>query len=401
MVKSLTLVLILFCVKYTFGQDFFEKGYFINDTSKIECLVKNLDWKNNPRKFEYKILDIDFSKSIGIESVKEFGIYSTQTKYVKAIVKIDKSVQEIGTLSKDKNPEWKIDTLFLKAMIDGEASLYFYKSPSKLLFFYKLPDSDFQQLIYKKYLLADGAIAKNNMFRQQLWLDLKCEKINLVELERLSYNKSQLQAVFINYNQCVGKEVVNYLPNSNKKSSPKINVRVTPGFNRSAFSITYSNKDETMNLSTWGLRLGLEFEYIFPGNNKRWAFVFEPTFQSFVSDGLMGNVRTYVKYAAIEFPLGIRYSFINQKPKFYVNAFYNPNLSLDFNSNVRYGMMKIPVYSSPNFALGLGFQSKFASVELRYYTGRDLVFDQPEWQSNYTRIAFILGLRLKDLKRGK
>ena len=32
------------------------KGYYINDSNqKINCLIRNVDWRNNPKEFEYKI----------------------------------------------------------------------------------------------------------------------------------------------------------------------------------------------------------------------------------------------------------------------------------------------------------------------------------------------------------
>ena len=36
----------------------FEKGYYIdNSNQKVDCLIKNVDWKNNPTSFEYKLSD--------------------------------------------------------------------------------------------------------------------------------------------------------------------------------------------------------------------------------------------------------------------------------------------------------------------------------------------------------
>ena len=53
--KSLTVIMLLFLiVTESFGQIKYEKGYFINnENKKIECLIKNKDWKNNPSEFSY------------------------------------------------------------------------------------------------------------------------------------------------------------------------------------------------------------------------------------------------------------------------------------------------------------------------------------------------------------
>lgn len=52
-------LLLLLALKFSFvvnAQINFEKGYFIsNDNEKIECLIKSIDWKNNPTEFKYKL----------------------------------------------------------------------------------------------------------------------------------------------------------------------------------------------------------------------------------------------------------------------------------------------------------------------------------------------------------
>ena len=66
----------------SYSQISFEKGYYIdNDNKKINCLIKNIDWMNNPTEFEYKLPENDNSKRITIRSVKEFGVYNS-SKYI-------------------------------------------------------------------------------------------------------------------------------------------------------------------------------------------------------------------------------------------------------------------------------------------------------------------------------
>ena len=73
---------LLFCIVALIGincysQISFEKGYYINNSNqKVNCLIKNYDWKNNPIDFEYKILETDQEKKASLKSIKEFGIYN-------------------------------------------------------------------------------------------------------------------------------------------------------------------------------------------------------------------------------------------------------------------------------------------------------------------------------------
>ncbi len=92
----------------------FEKGYFINNSGdKTECLIKNIDWKNNPTEFLYKLLENDTPKTATIEMVKEFGINNI-SKYSRANVNIDRSSEMADKLSTNKSPVFNEEQLFLK-----------------------------------------------------------------------------------------------------------------------------------------------------------------------------------------------------------------------------------------------------------------------------------------------
>ena len=56
MKKKLFFLLTIILSLNSYSQVSFEKGYHIdNNDQKISCLIKNLDWKNNPTKFEFKL----------------------------------------------------------------------------------------------------------------------------------------------------------------------------------------------------------------------------------------------------------------------------------------------------------------------------------------------------------
>ncbi|HEB62201.1 MAG TPA: hypothetical protein ENI82_03520, partial [Bacteroidetes bacterium] len=81
----------LFLLFYSdmFSQILFEKGYFIdNKGNKIECLIKNVDWVDNPDQFEYKINIESKSKIAKIENVQEFEIYNF-SKFKRFFIELD------------------------------------------------------------------------------------------------------------------------------------------------------------------------------------------------------------------------------------------------------------------------------------------------------------------------
>ena len=168
-------IVLNFCLcSATLAQIRFEPGYFIaNDGLRTDCQIRNVDWKNNPLAFKFMRPGSDAIESGTIASIKEFGILEGPV-YRRFEVMIDKSTEELDALSSSRNPEFVLDTLFLKVLVQGKARLYQYER--KLLrFFYSVDQDTAQQLVYKMYQMPDGKVARNETYKQQVVSYLKCE----------------------------------------------------------------------------------------------------------------------------------------------------------------------------------------------------------------------------------
>ena len=151
MKKQLLLLLCLVFTANAYTQIVFEKGYYINNADeKVECLIKNIDWRNNPTEFEYQLNENSEKKKVTIETVQEFGITGI-SKYVRSTVNIDRSSSDVHDLSDEKKPIFKEETLFLKVLIDGKANLYEYIDGSLSRYFYNKKNTPIEQLIHKNY----------------------------------------------------------------------------------------------------------------------------------------------------------------------------------------------------------------------------------------------------------
>lgn len=113
----------LFCVAISHAQMIFEKGYFINNAGvKTSCYVE--DAKKTPEELHYKIQsDTEEILSKNITEIQEFGIDSSMT-FRRFKVRIDRSSDDVNKLGKSKSPVFSEETLFLKLLVSGEASLY-------------------------------------------------------------------------------------------------------------------------------------------------------------------------------------------------------------------------------------------------------------------------------------
>ncbi|MCR6639838.1 MAG: PorT family protein [Sporocytophaga sp.] len=391
------LLLLLFVSFHSYSQIKFEKGYFIDsENQKTECLIKDSDWRNNPLKFKYKLGETDEVKEEDISSVTEFCIYNG-AKYVRANVKIDRSSQELSSLSNKRNPEYVEEQLFLRVVEEGAATLYSYRDPGISKLFYKVNNLPIEQLVYKEYYTADGFIATNAMFRQQLFLNVNCNKsISANALENISYKEKELEKYFQKYNECMGDTI----PKQVKKKRDLFNLRITPGFSYSTFSLkdNFYKIDFDKKLT---FRVGLQTEFVLPFYKNKWSVIFEPTYQYFNSKGKnSSNDLGKIKYSCIEFPIGIRhYFFLSEKLKLFVNGLFITNMTLKFNSSLVTGNEPMGYYSFKNleakdsFGLGAGIENNRISAEIRYCPQRSLT-NSKTYTTNFSRLSLLIGFKV-------
>lgn len=404
--QILFLVLAFILTLNSYSQIAFENGYFINQNNqKINCLIENLDWKSTPTNFRYQLPESKDILIADLKIVKEFAI-TGQSKYIKTLVKIDRSSKHIENMSTDKNPVFKEETLFLKVLVEGKASLYSYGEGGSSRFFYKMDNTEIKQLVYKTYLVNDNSsIAKNNYFREQLFIDLKCDNILQREYENLDYTYKQLFKFFIKYNKCSDTHFVEF---ETKEKKDLFNLTIRPRSNSSSLSINNSNIDfyNVKFGSKTSLSLGVEAEFILPFNKNKWAIIVEPSYQYYSGEkskstsNLVGSeVNAKVDYKSIELPIGIRhYFFLNNDFKIFANASLSLLFDFGLNSKIEFTrkdgskINTLDVKSGNSAVLGIGGKlcDKY-SIELRYQLGRTILKDYIGWNSSFTTASVILG----------
>ena len=400
--KTLILIVFILAINSLRCQVSFEKGYFIkNDGSKIECFIKNQDWKYNPDRFHFKTSENSNDETISISDVKEFGIIN-KSKYVRELVMVDQSSTDVEKLSPDRNPNFTEKLIFLKALVEGKSSLYFYQENNDIRFFYSnINNSKIEQLIYKSYVDENKKILQNNQFRQQLFNDLKCPSISAERINTLKYNKGQLVKFFLDYNNCHESLISSYEPKQQKNN---LHLSIKPGIRSNKFQINREGFDDRTldygNIVSY--RLGLEAEYILPFNSNKWSILLEPTIHSFngnKSSNLKANnnqesEQVDLDYKSIEFSLGARhYLYLSNNSKLFFNTFY----VFDFNgsSSITFEVKSdLEISQQSYFSVGLGYMyaDKF-SLEVRNGFNNDVLWNVDSYSSDYKNISLILGYK--------
>ncbi len=406
MKKIIPIILTLLLSYSLAAQINFEKGYFIDNKGlKTECLIKNIDWKNNPTEFKYKLSESGKPTTKTIKEIAEFGV--SELKYKRYLVKIDRASNNLDKLSVFSKPKFKDETLFLKNLIKGEASLYIYTDGNLKRFFYSTSDINIEQLVFKRYTITDSKIGKNFLFRQQLFNTLKCKSLSLNNTKRLNYSKKDLVNYFKKYNQCINPTS---LSKEKKQRKVLFNLSIRPGINLTSFKVLRRNAD-ILTLSNVkvdygtikGYRFGIETEFIMPFNKNKWSVIFEPTFNHFEAESKTlestNSQTAEVNFNSFELPFGIRhYFFLNQKSKFFINAelsiIFNNKTKIDFEKDYTKDILFDKTRSNLSFGIGYNYNNKF-SFEYRYFK-KDEVFDKFKTfkTSDYQNMSFILGYTL-------
>lgn len=395
----ITTMLVLVFSKQAYNQVTFRKGYFIDKQGiKTECLIKDVDKNSVSNQIEYKMDESSNANELSTETIIEIGIDGL-SKFIKAKVLIDRSSADMNNLSQSKEPFWSEEELFLKVLLEGKASLYYYTDAGNQLFFFSVDNSEIRQLVYKRYLIDSRNAGTNYAFRTQLWQYVRCDNTESQYVEQLQYNHRELEKYFRKYNECNGSESKNFTTNSSRE---KFHLKISPGFNYSTFKISSFNtntKENTDLGSKMTFQLGVEAEYIIPVLNNKLSILIEPGFYSFQAEAPIQFGTYKVNINSIEFLMGARYyMFLNPDLKFYVNAMFVPGMSIHLKSSIveqyQYSKSEKKINELYNFAFGGGIIYKNLSAEIRYYTKRDFLKSMAIYKTEYERVALVLGYRI-------
>lgn len=377
-----TIALFFLAIITCHAQITFKSGYVItNDYQRIECLIKDVGWKNNPTELQYRLTENGEVITAAIDDVKSFGI-EDHTRYERFTVDIDRSSINMFHQSTQRDPEYLRETLFLRLLVKGEMSLYYYEDGDLIRFFLRQPDQHPQQLIYKTYLLPNNKLGENTSFRGQLQETISCvdQTGEFTDFNELNYTKKEMLRAFSFYYQCTGKLNAIYT-SSRDKISLKVNIR--PGLSLS--SLTFERDEINPVKSDFGpglaYRFGAEIEVVLPYQQRKWSVVVEPVFHSYQDNDNRDSGGDYVDYNSIELSAAIRhYFYLPNDHSFFINggiiadfpfssAFVGVNNGGIFSGN----FIDFKIAPTPNFLIGAGFKFKDRLIaEVRYDTRRNI-----------------------------
>ena len=378
---------------FSFAQITYEKGYLINGKGeKLNCLIKDAEWNNNPEYFQYKASEKSEPVTGLMQNVKEFGV-NGRWKYRKFLVDIDRSSDNLNMISSEKAPEFSEEELFLKVLVEGKANLYVYRDGNMTRYFYSVDEGDVRQLVSKIYKSTRNKVKANNAYKQDLWNKLNYPILIFKRVENLNYRERDLTSFFLDYNEYHDSSTTYY---QKRVKRDVINVSVKLGVRSSTLNIEngFIEPDPLEFDKKLTVSFGMEAEFVLPFNKNKWAILIEPTYKYYNSEGVSEEEELTVNYSSIELPFGLRhYLFLNENSKLFFNGLFV--LDFSFNSAIRRNNSNyLDLQSRGGLAMGIGLANRNFNLELRYGLSRNILDNYTFWDSDYSSISLLLGYRL-------
>lgn len=391
----------------------YEAGYIIDNTgNRIDVLILNKDWRDNPSEINYKIGESGEVQTAGVEEVKEFGI-GNSSRYNSFLVSIDQSKDQTNALSTSAEPDFLKKRVFLKQLLSGKAALYSYREGVLTRFFYATDEQTPEALIFKRFK-KDNRIAENNSFRQQLYTNLNCRSLSADAFRKIEYSEDDLVEFFADYNSCENSDF-NILEDETPGGNFNFYLKGGMLFSSIAVERGLEAKEADFSFDP-GFVLGVEAEYVMPFNRNKWSLLLEPTYQSHVKEGQLVNNTNFEfndAYLTLDMTFisvagGVRhYLFLNESSKFFINAGVafdvpiNTEVVIDRGEKYQMKAELDELTTQAYFLGGVGFNyaNRF-SAEVRYYsskktTGERTVADNYmlQWDADISSLAVILAYR--------
>lgn len=423
--KCFSLFFFLFSVSL-YAQIDYKKSYFIDSkNNKIDCLIKNIDWKNSPESFSYKIDENSNSKEINISEVLEFRIYDTDQYYVRFNVTEPLKTDD-NDLVKNIN-----SFIFLKVLLKGEATLYEYHNFQDF-FFFSVGNEPPMYLPHEKRIDENNKVKESNKFRKALYENLKCDKFSIKTFSNLRYISDDLVDFFREFNQCKNQAYEDvYMHRTKSIFRFKLNGGVhfnSELANKFAFDYGYDdppslggnrNEKSSENTNSFdpksNFSFGVEAELVLPFDKNKWSVFVAPNYQSisdvngtsnFTEEGFIDfSYSSTLSYSFIEIPIGLRYYFnLNNKMQLFAQLAYTQYIVLNSEqsqelegtainaTNFEYGLVPLSDKQVENYGgflgLGLNYKTKFA-IALNYYFSKNIKISENTQSSSNGTISVI------------
>jgi hypothetical protein len=321
------------------SKDLFTPGtIFLQNGDSINGLIEDKDWSVNPKSIAFKARPSGEVRNYTPLEIQSFRI-NGRSRYTSYMGPLDRSSMKLDELDYSVALPASLDTIFLRVLVEGEATLLYCNDSYDRKHFLIQKDDSVTELHYKKYLKTVSGktiTAELETYKIQVTRILSdCEEFsNEIMTLHLSFSMSDLMNAVLRYNKC--KKKITYV-------APIQKIHVAPVIlaGVSTSRLTFKTLEEFSAGPQTGFTGGVGINFILPRNHRRFILYTELFFRSFKAeyetagtlDLVYLNIPAVGKYEAIQgkttltvgggfvFCTAVKYDFSNSKP-YYFNDVY-------------------------------------------------------------------------------
>ncbi|PKP40894.1 MAG: hypothetical protein CVT93_10225 [Bacteroidetes bacterium HGW-Bacteroidetes-10] len=318
---------VLFFFNLSDAQDLFQPGIVYGTKGDtLRGMINYYGWTNPRPRISFVENGKDSAVVLTPNAIR--GFETGGNKYRSAAVKTEMTLNNIELLVSNPNLRLANDTVFLRLIVQGEKSLWFFRNKVHNDQFYIDENGSQTLLIYKKYIKESAhntnTVGENKGYLNQLRHYFSdCESLDN-QLKNTKYSESSLVELYDKYYKCTGAEKVY----TTKREKIVYEKGVLAGLSLTELKENY--------LQNFGLAFkpsimpsaGLYLNIIFPETRGRISAYNELLFTNFNNKSEALSEPDYIYNLSLTYlKLNIlfRYTFKNKESK--VNFFLNAGIS--------------------------------------------------------------------------
>lgn len=404
----------------SFSQNFQPATIVTINGKSVDGEINYRNWKKNPSKIQFRKQAAAISETYAVRDLKSFTVGGDS--YVSAIVDVDYRSDNSRTLTNESNIIVRRDTVWLRVLVTGTKSLYYYFDIAD--HFYIPKGETFELLRYKKYIAvteSDGNVYKyNREFVAQLTKYLEGCELFSSGPAKARYDADYLKGAFTRYFACKSETpgIVQ------ARESEKLEFGVLAGVSNTNFKVNSSSPNLVMSVmskikfsTSLNFAGGVFAEIVFPRQRGKVSLNNELTYSSYETSGTYRfaqsptryDEQTYeFAYSYIKLNNMLRYKFLLNKSAIFINGGFSNGMLLTEHSK-RTTFRKFDATETTaedkafniderkhelGFLVGAGFRTNRASIELRAERGAGPI-NEINTAARVYRYYALLGFRIK------
>jgi len=237
--------------------------------------LNDLEWNVNPDRIKFRETGkepVDYT----VNDVLHFRT-DRPALYQSAVVKYDaEGPATPDKMSTNRNAtEFVTDTVFVEILVDAPLALGTVMGSNGREYFFLAKNGAFEELVYRKYVVDEFKLGKNELYKQQVLNEAgECKPVKDF-IKNLTYTAGSLKIAFTNMNKCQGNEPKKLWEGEASKAPLLFGLAVNP------FMIQSNYTAVTTDFGKVNFGAGLFLEKFHPKRPNRISSYFELNFKRF------------------------------------------------------------------------------------------------------------------------